>query len=118
MKWLTDNWDKVLSVFFSVVVSGLVGFFSAVQSTQKEISALQSRITALETLNAVAAPKLQAADDAKLKLAEITKDIDTIKTQNAISTQTNNLLQLLLTEQRQKTINELEELLRKQPKQP
>lgn len=47
--WFADNWDKVLTVFVSVVLSGVIGFFSAVISIRSEISDLRYKVARLDT---------------------------------------------------------------------
>ena len=42
MNWITENWDRIISVFLAVVVAGLVGFFSALLSISGQLSDLKS----------------------------------------------------------------------------
>jgi hypothetical protein len=44
MKWLAENWDKLVSVLMSAVLSGAIGFFSAVNSIDREIAKLREKI--------------------------------------------------------------------------
>jgi hypothetical protein len=41
VKWLTENWDKVLAGVLSTIVGGLIGFFSAISTLDKEIADLR-----------------------------------------------------------------------------
>ncbi len=39
--WLANNWDKLLGFFLSIVVAGVVGFFTAVRATDNQIAELR-----------------------------------------------------------------------------
>jgi len=42
MKWLIDNFDKVITIFISVILAGIIGYYS-------NYIAIQSRINGIET---------------------------------------------------------------------
>ena len=48
INWWQNNWDKVLVAIVSIVVSGVVGFFSAILVTNKELSELGKQVVVLE----------------------------------------------------------------------
>ena len=44
MRWFSRNWDKLLSVFISVILGGVIGFFSAVIALKDDIHNLENDI--------------------------------------------------------------------------
>jgi len=44
MSWITDNWDKIISVFIATIVAGLIGWFSAIISLKNDINELRTQI--------------------------------------------------------------------------
>ncbi len=45
MRWqLAENWDKLVGVFMSAVLGGVIGFFSAVNSIDREIAQLREKV--------------------------------------------------------------------------
>lgn len=56
MNWFVGHWDKVIGVFLSVVVSGVVGFFSAVYVLQDRVASLESRTAVLENISNTSIP--------------------------------------------------------------
>jgi hypothetical protein len=56
MNWFADHWDKVIGVLLSVVISGVVGFFSAVFVLQDRVASLESRAAVLENVSNTSIP--------------------------------------------------------------
>lgn len=47
MNWLKENWDKVIGIFLSLVLGGVIGFFSATSKLGDDISELKTQIALL-----------------------------------------------------------------------
>lgn len=47
-EWWSKNWDKVLGTFSLVVVSGLIGYFSALRVVDSRLAALGERVATNE----------------------------------------------------------------------
>jgi hypothetical protein len=108
--WLSDNWDKVLTVFVSVVLSGVVGFFSAVISIKSEISDLRDKVSQVDTqVKTSLAPKATIVDQNTKDIVTIQDRISEIQKQTDLSVQTNKLLDLRIEDVRQHVIQELKE---------
>ena len=41
MKWLAENWDKVFTGVLSAVVGGVIGFFTAISTVDKEVAEIR-----------------------------------------------------------------------------
>lgn len=74
---IVNHWDKVVMLFMSVVVAGLIGFFSSVILTKEEIGRLKTEMAVLKT---------EVDKSINPKLRKIEKNSD------AISTMKTNLL--------------------------
>jgi len=108
MKWFSDNWDKVLTV----VAAAIVGFFTAIFTVQSRLSDLQRDLAKVQTtLDGAVVPKMQALDTMSVRLGDFSRELSDLQKQNMLSIQTNNYLQLLLTEERKRTANDLREIL-------
>jgi hypothetical protein len=47
--WWSENWDKVLSIFLSLIVGAVGGFLSAIFSLSDKIGNVENRILVMET---------------------------------------------------------------------
>jgi hypothetical protein len=56
MNWFADHWDKAIGVLLSAVISGVVGFFSAVFVLQDRLASLESRAAVLENISNTSIP--------------------------------------------------------------
>ena len=113
MNWLTQNWDKVLTVVISVIISGTVGFFSAIFAVKTDLSNLAQRVATNETeIKSSLKPKVPTIERNSQGLRTIQTDVDFLKRQNDIATQTNKLLDLRIEQQREKTLQELRTMLK------
>ena len=111
--WFKENWDKVLAFFLSIIVAAVVGFFSAIRATDSEISVLRSKIVALETdSNNLIKPKLDTIADNEVAIERLIARQAQLENENDIHKATYNLLSLSREEERRKTINALQELLK------
>jgi hypothetical protein len=117
-QWWKDNWDKVLTALVSVVLSGVVGFFSAVISIRSEMSDLKERIVKIETqITSTLNPKSKITDDNFKSIVDIQHDLRDFKTQTDISISTNKLLDLRMEQVRVETIQTLKSALDEARKQ-
>ncbi len=63
--WWSDNWDKVATL----LIGGVVGFFSGILATNQAISGLSERVTKLETTAVTTyAPAAKLVEEHRLKL--------------------------------------------------
>lgn len=111
--WLTNNWDKILGYVISIVIAGVVGFFSAIKAVDGQISSLQQRVVALETDSAsLIKPKISSVDSISLEIDKMKSRMDMSDKENNIQKATYNLISLTRDEERRKTANEIKELLK------
>lgn len=101
MTWLVDNWDKWLSVFMAIVVSGITGFFSAVITLKSEISQLKRDLSILRTkVEESISPKLSdiishnsRIGSLEIKMAEIATIAETLQSRtNELFQKTDSML--------------------------
>lgn len=110
--WFKENWDKVLGFVLSIIVAGVVGFFSAIRATEGEISTLRLKIVALETDSKnLIKPKLNTIDNNEATIQSLVGRLAQLEKENDIHRATYNLLSLSREEERRKTIIALKELL-------
>jgi hypothetical protein len=115
MKWFSEHWDKVLTIIFS----GVVGFFAAIFTIQGRVADLQKDLAkAQATLDTSVVPKLQTLEELARKSATFERDLADFQKQNSLSVQTNSYLQLLVTEERKRTLSELREIIKEQQPSP
>ena len=113
IQWLKENWDKLLGLIVSIVIAGVIGFFSAIRATESQIAGLRSRIVALETDSEnLIKPKLEVVDATKLDVVRIVGRLDSFERENDIYKATYNLIELKREEEKRRTINELQEMLK------
>ena len=111
-KWFQENWDKIITVIVSIIISGAVGFFSGILAIKSDISKLSERVTRNETeITSSIKPSITTFTKKSDKILYIEKELDALKRQTAIAQQVNHLLNLTIEQQRAKTINELKELI-------
>ena len=109
--WFQENWDKVLGVFFVLVVGGLVGYFSGTAALRERIRASEVELELFgEKIAEI--QKIQAKKDDLISKALL--DIESLQRQNDIGTATSKLIDLRIEVQRERTISELKELLKEQ----
>jgi hypothetical protein len=111
-QWWAKNFDKVLTAVISIVISGVVGFFSAIFSIKSDMSNLKDRVVTIETeLGTIVLPKQKLIDENVTNIARIQQDVATFKTQTDISISTNKLLDLRMEQVRAETVKDLKALL-------
>jgi hypothetical protein len=85
MNWLKENWDKILSAFISAGVGGVVGFFSAVSSLQKEINDLHRQLIITNAkLEQSIDPKIKSIDEVSNKMQNLEMRFIIIETQSTM----------------------------------
>lgn len=101
MNWLTNNWDKILGFFFSIIVAGLIGFFSAIISLKGDISEIRTQITQIKVeIEKAINPKLSSIDSHADKISTLEKTVIVLSTNTELlrgrtedlSRQTNSML--------------------------
>jgi len=113
--WFGQNWDKLFAIFCSVILAGIVGYFSAIFTVKSEISILRERISKAETeINSVLKPAALKAQTNSKQLYSLQREVDSLKNQNAIGTQIQKLLDLRTEQERAKTLQELRQILKTQ----
>ena len=111
-EWLSSNWDKVLTIVIALVISGVVGFFTAIFTIKDDIDEIHQRLKAIETkLETVLTPNVQKLETVSNKIVQIEADIKKIRTQNDLAVQTNQLLQLKSDQERKDTLEILEKMI-------
>jgi hypothetical protein len=112
MKWLADNWDKVATLVISVLISGIIGFFTAVFSVKEDIDNVRDRLAKLEGEEATSViPKLSQVDTYNKDITSVQGKLDDIQKQTDISINTNKLLDLRIEEERHVTAQILKQFL-------
>jgi hypothetical protein len=111
-KWWNDNWDKVLTAVVSVLLSGVVGFFSAVISIRSEMSILGERVAKMEgQIASTLVPKIQTTEENAKNIVLLQQQLREIQKQTDISINTNKLLDLRLEQVRSETVQNLKALI-------
>jgi hypothetical protein len=108
MTWLKENWDKIAAI----ILSGLVGFFTAIMTVKDRQADLQRDLAKVQTtLDGLVVPKMQTLDAMNTRVGDFSRELTDFQKQNALSIQTNNFLQLMLMEERKRTANDLRDIL-------
>lgn len=96
--------ENVLVVVVSCILSGVIGYFSGIIFTNEKISDLNTKY---EKVNFI----LESNMDFLLKGKTIIDDVDSLKRENQIAIQTNQLLTLRTEQERVNLILALKDLL-------
>lgn len=111
MSWLTSNWDKLISVSLSVIVGGVVGFFSSLLMINDRINILNEKIGSIETkttvtqntLDKAALPHISKIEDLSNKIHLLEIKYTALQTQSTmIMSQSETLLQMRIGESRER----------------
>ena len=112
-EWWNKNWDKALTAFIATVVAGLIGFFSALFTVHGKVGTLETEVAVLSSkLDDAAKAKTLAEVNAK-SLDALTIRFDSMNDRVDLAETRVATIQELTELYRQRTVNELEELLRK-----
>ena len=111
--WWQNHWDKALVALVSITVSGVVGFFSAIIVTNKELSELGKKVAVLEQQTKDQGKDISRIFSNEDKITNLNIRFDSIKDRVDLAETRVATIKELTELQRQRTVNELEELLRK-----
>lgn len=112
-EWWTNNWDKVATALISVVVAGIIGFFSAINATEEKIGILEKQVAVLKQRVDDAAVELKTVVQHTIAINNLNNRFDSIKDRVDLAEIRTAAIKELIELQRQKTVNELAELLEK-----
>ncbi|NKC15899.1 MAG: hypothetical protein GKR94_27985 [Gammaproteobacteria bacterium] len=80
-EWMKNNWDKVLFPVQGIVISGVVGFYTAISAVDAKLSTLGERVTRNETeIQSTIKPQLSTLDNLKAQTRKLTQDTEFLKT--------------------------------------
>ena len=113
MQWWNNNWDKVLTAFFSVIIAGLIGFFSAKSVIEDEIGNLEKQVAVLEQKALLAEKEPAKTQQNIIAINNMNNRFDSMKDRVDLAETRVATIKELTELQRLKTVNELEELLSK-----
>ena len=112
-EWWNRNWDKALTAFVTTVVAGLIGFFSATITVHGKMGELDTKVAVLSSkLDEAEKGKLLAEQNAS-GLSVLTSRFDSMNDRVDLAETRVATIKELTELYRQRTVNELEELLRK-----
>ena len=113
-KFLRNNWEKVVGIFISVILSGLVGFFSAVLTIKSDMHSIDSRVTVIETKSKTFyEPEINKIAQIEKALDNNRAEIDTLKQQNEFSAQINRIIDSRLKQQEGQLLRDVVNLIDK-----
>ena len=113
IEWLKDNWDKLLMVAISVIISGVIGFFAAIRSVDDKITQIRGRLTKIET---VLGKDLQRPELNEKKISRIDRDVEHLKKESELDKKIDRLLDLSITNAQKEVVRELRELIKEAKK--
>jgi len=74
--WIQQNWDKLLFIFVSIILSAIIGFFSAIISLKSEIHNLTTQIEVTKVrIEEAILPRLKDVESYKNKIDFLDKEI-------------------------------------------
>ena len=112
-EWWNSNWDKVLTAFFSIVIAGLIGFFTATNAIKDKIGSLEKKVAILEEKALTAEKEPAKTQQNIIAINNLNNRFDSMKDRVDLAETRVATIKELTELQRQKTVNELEELLKK-----
>jgi len=105
-----DHWDKILTI----IIAGVVGFFSAVAITKAEISRLNERIVEIETKYEVSVePKLLTLEQNLREMVLVKEKMEILELKDSTANLINKQLEERLKVLRIETLKELNDLIGK-----
>ena len=111
-KWVLGS----IGVILTWVISGVIGFYAAVYSIKSELNVIENKMTKVES--SVISLKLDASNintiDSRLNTLE--NDFKYVKKETEQAISTNSAIKYLIDVERNKTLNELNEILKKKGK--
>ena len=112
-EWWSKNWPNVLTAFFSIVVAGIIGFFSATRITENKIGELEKNIEVLKEKAATTEKEAPKVQQNIIAINNLNNRFDSMKDRVELAETRVATIKELTELQRLKTVNELEELLEK-----
>lgn len=109
--WWKANGDRIIAFLVSLVMAGVVGYFSGTAAIRSELSDAKQRIVALETHLALVEPKMTAVEELKVSAVALKNDLEQLSRLQQISSESNRLLEFRLEKQREDTLGALEVIL-------
>ena len=120
--WWGNNWDKVILVLVSTVISGIIGFFSSVNVTKERIGNVDKEVAVLiertnnligdtNNLTKLIDIEIESSRTNARSVAQIRNRFELLKDRLELGELRVEVIKELTETQRNKTINELKELL-------
>lgn len=91
-QWIRDHAEFVLSIFMSIILSGVIGFFSAVLSIKSEMGDVQDKVAKLEAQMGTTVAKIPTLDKAVTDIAVLQRDVGELR---ALSEQRTQLVSII-----------------------
>ena len=115
MSWFSEHFDtveKILTVVVAIIVAGVVGYFSGILAIRGDISKISERVTALETHRKDDLNKINKIETMQQEIQQLKIDIDHAKKIREMTAETNKRLDAIRVFWEQRTVEELEKLLK------
>lgn len=86
MGWLETNWDKLIIFIFSVVLSGVIGFFSGISAVKRDYCVLSQRVVKNETeISSAIKPQIIVCRENSVKLGKLERKLEELKKEFAMT---------------------------------
>ena len=110
-KWWSDHWDRVVLAVVSMIVAGVIGFFSAIITTTSKLGDLQERVGVLEQLEETVKEEKGKTVENTRAVNGLSRRFDSMRDRVDLAETRVATIKELTELQRQKTVNELLQLL-------
>lgn len=93
LRWIKENWDKLLGTVIPVILAGIIGYYSGILSLQKEINDLKIETALLKSkIEEAVIPQLKTLESHSDKINALEINMTEIKTTTQfIISRTNDL---------------------------
>jgi hypothetical protein len=108
-KWLLG----ILGVIFTWVISGVIGFYAALSAVNTDINVLNVELTSVKTKLKIAEDTIKKQGGIESRLKTLEGDFKYVQLETNKMSSTNSAIQYLIEVERNKTVNELKEILKK-----
>ena len=112
VQWLERNWGKILLAVIPSVFAGIGGFFSAVLATHDKISSINQKVAVLEDLKKDVQNARRTVADNTSSINHLGNRFETLDDKLELEATRVEAIKELTELQRQRTVNELRELLK------
>ena len=110
------NWKWILGslgVIIAWLISGIIGYYTAIRTIDADITLIRERVTRSETkIGSTIMPQVHKIDRLSERVTTLESDFKFVKQETDIATRTNKSLEYLIEIERNKTVNELKEILK------